>query len=68
MKDKDKPDPLYQTADALDERIVECTAEAHQYPASSKECQTILKEIARLRLYAEAKRWIESPRLKSGRR
>ena len=65
---KGKPHPLDQTADELDERIVECTAEAHQYPASSEERQAILKEIARLRLYAEAKRWIKSPGLKSGRR
>jgi hypothetical protein len=63
---KRKPHALYQTPDELDERIVDHTAEAHKYPASSEERQAILKEIARLRLYAEAKRWIESPGLKPG--
>ena len=65
---KRKPQALYQTADELDERIVEHTARAHQYPANSEEHRTILREIARLRIYAEAKRWVESPGLKPGRR
>jgi hypothetical protein len=64
---KRKPHAIYQTADELDDRIVKRTVEAHQYPADSEERQTILEEIAQLRIYAEAKRWIESPRLKPGR-
>ena len=64
---KRKPQALYQTADELDERIVEHVAKAHKYSASSEERQAILREIARLRIYAEAKRWVELPGVKSGR-
>jgi len=61
------PHAIYQTADELDDRIVKRTVDANQYPANSEERQAILKEIAQLRMYAEAKRWIESPGLQPGR-
>ena len=61
------PKPIYMTPDELDERILERTVEAHRHPDGSDERRTILKEIAQLRIYAEAKRWIESPGLKPGR-
>jgi hypothetical protein len=54
---------------AVDEvaRIVERTVGAHKHAADSRERQTILKEIARLRMHADANRWIDSPGLKPGR-
>lgn len=58
------PKAVYQTADEIDARIRQRTADAHQQPEGSAERQAILKEIAQLRVYAEAKRWIESPGLK----
>jgi hypothetical protein len=61
------PQLIYMTSDELDECILERTIEAQKHPKHSEECQTIFMEIAKLRLYADAKRWIESPRLKSGR-
>jgi hypothetical protein len=61
------PKAIYLSVDEIDARIVERTVEAHKHPADSKERQTILKEIAQLRMHADAKRWIESPGLKPGR-
>jgi hypothetical protein len=61
------PKAIYLSADEIDARIVERAVEAHKHPADSKERQTILKEIAMLRMYADAKRWIDSPGLKPGR-
>ena len=61
------PQAIYATPDQLDQRILERTVQAHRHPEGSEERRTILKEIAQLRMYAEAKRWIESPGLKPGR-
>jgi hypothetical protein len=60
------PQAIYQTSEELDARILELTVKVHNADGS-EERQTILKEIAQLRMYAEAKRWIESPGLKPGR-
>jgi hypothetical protein len=60
------PKVIYQTADEIDLRIVERENEAARLPPGESR-QSILKEIAQLRMYAEAKRWIESPGLKPGR-
>jgi hypothetical protein len=54
------------TPDELDQRILELTVEAYHLE-DSEERQAILKEIAQLHMYADAKRWIESPGLKPGR-
>ena len=61
------PKPIYMTPSQLDERILLRTVEAHKLPAESPLRQEIMKEIAQLRMYADAKRWIESPGLKPGR-
>jgi hypothetical protein len=61
------PKAIYMTPSELDQRILERTVEAHKQPANSEERQAILKEIAQLSMYAEAKRWIESPGLRPGR-
>jgi hypothetical protein len=43
------PKAIYLSADEIT-RIVERTVEAHKHPADSKQRQTILKEIAMLRM------------------
>lgn len=60
------PKAIYQTADEIDLSIVERQSEVANLPPGELR-QSILKEIAQLRLYADAKRWIESPGLKPGR-
>ena len=56
---------IYQTANEIDAGIKEREADAANTPPGPKR-QSILIEIARLRMYAEAKRWIESQELSSG--
>jgi len=56
------PQAIDMTPDQLDQRILELSVEANHLEGSG-ERQAILKEIAQLRLYADAKRWIESPGL-----
>jgi len=60
------PPAVYLTADEIDQLIKERAADADALE-DGPERQTILKEIAQLRMYADAKRWIESPGLKPGR-
>jgi hypothetical protein len=60
------PQPIYLSAYEIEQLIKERKAAADELP-EGMERQTILKEIAQLRMYAEAKRWIESPGLKPGR-
>jgi hypothetical protein len=59
------PKPIYMTADEIDRRAEQRTADARALPDGPAR-QAILKEIAQLRMYAEAKRWTESPGLKAG--
>jgi hypothetical protein len=61
------PQAIYLTPQELDARILERMFEARKQPADSEERQAILKEIAQLRMYAEAKRWTESSGLKPDR-
>jgi hypothetical protein len=61
------PKAIYMTPSELDRRIRERTVEALEWPTNSAERQVVLKEIAQLRMYADAKRWIDSPGLKPGR-
>jgi hypothetical protein len=57
------PKTIYLTATELEDVLKERLAEADELP-DGPERQALLKEIAQLRMYAEAKRWIESPGLK----
>jgi hypothetical protein len=59
------PKAIYLTADEIEEQIRELQADADAL-ADGPERQDILKEIAQLRMYADAKRWIESPGLRPG--
>ncbi len=56
---------IYLSADEIEQQIRDLQADADALP-DGPERQDILKEIAQLRMYAEAKRWIESPGLKPG--
>jgi hypothetical protein len=56
---------IYLSADEIEQLVKERKADADALP-DGPERQTILEEIAQLRMYADAKRWIESPGLKPG--
>jgi uncharacterized small protein (DUF1192 family) len=59
------PTAYYQaSASELEARIGNLRAEADRLKPSSKQRQAMLKQIAQLRMYADAKRWIELPRQK----
>jgi hypothetical protein len=60
------PKAIYMTSSELDERIRQREADAAMQ-SDGETRQTILKEIAQLRWYADTKRWIESPGLKAAR-
>jgi hypothetical protein len=60
------PKANYLTAHQLAERIKSQEAEAAKLPAGDLR-QEALKEIAQLRMYLDAKLWMESPGLKPGR-
>ena len=60
------PKAIYLSAEEIEQQISELQAEAAALE-EGPERQAILKETAQRRVYAEAKRWIESPGLKPGR-
>ena len=53
------PKATYQTAEELELRIKAREADAARLPAGEPR-QSILKEIAQLRAYADIKRWLSS--------
>ncbi len=59
------PKVIYLTAEEIEDILKERLAEADQLPAGP-ERQALLKEVAQLRTYAAAKRWLASPGLKPG--
>ena len=60
------PQAIYLSAAEIEHLVRERKADANSLP-DGPEREAILKEIARLRIYADAKRWIKSPGLKPGR-
>ena len=54
------PKATYQTADELELRIKEREADAALLPPGANR-QSVLKEIAQLRMYANVKRWAAAP-------
>ena len=58
---KQIPKALYQTADEIQERIRERQEDAMWLRPDSDEHRQIRQEISRLRIYAEAKRWLAGP-------
>jgi len=59
------PKAVYLTADQIEERIRGLETSALQLRADQNEHREIMQEIAKLRIYADAKRWIDSPGLKT---
>jgi hypothetical protein len=57
------PQAIYLNADEIEQLVKKREADAFAVP-DGPERQDILKQIAQLRMYADAKRWIESPGLK----
>lgn len=51
---------VYETPEQLEQRIKEREADAALLPAGATR-QSVLKEIAQLRVYASVKRWVGSP-------
>ena len=58
------PKSIYQTADEIEARIKGREADALWLEPGSEMHRAILKEIAQLRVYAEAKRWMAKPALR----
>lgn len=58
------PQAIYQTAEEIEARIRAREEDAARLP-SGESRQSVLKEVAQLRVYAEAKRWVESPGVRS---
>lgn len=56
---------IYQKPEEIDARIAELSADAAAMP-DGPDREGLLREIAQLRMYADAKRWIDSPGLKRG--
>lgn len=59
------PKAIYLSAEEIEEVLKERLADSDTLP-DGPERQELLKEIAQLRMYAEAKRWIASPGMKPG--
>ena len=58
------PRAIYLSADEIEAKIKQREDDALRLSPESAEHRAIMKEIAQLRVYAEAKRWITSPGLK----
>lgn len=56
---------IYQKPEEIDARIAELSADAAAM-SGGPDREGLLREIAQLRMYADAKRWIDSPGLKRG--
>ena len=54
---------IFMTQSELDDRIRQREATLSQLPPDSPEHRIVMREIAKLRIYAEAERWLEWQRL-----
>jgi hypothetical protein len=52
------PKALYQSADEIDQRIQQLERDALLLRPETDEHRKIMRQIAQLRLYADAKRWL----------
>ena len=59
------PKPLYKTVDAIEAQIESLELDALRLAADSEQHRRIMQEISRLRIYAEMKRWLTIPSLKT---
>ena len=55
------PKTIYPTIDEIDTRIRQREVEAMSLPPDSEGHRSIMKEIAQLRMYLGAKRWLFRP-------
>lgn len=55
------PKAIYQTSSEIEERIRQREFDAMRLRPNTDEHREIMKEIARLRIYADAKRWFTGP-------
>lgn len=55
------PKIVYRTAEQIETCIAEREDAAMKFAPDSSEHRAIMQEIAKLRLYAEAKRWLSNP-------
>jgi hypothetical protein len=58
------PNAVYQTPAEIEARIREREDEALDLAPDTNEHRALMREIAQLRVYAEAKRWMASPTIK----
>ena len=59
------PQAIYHTPAEIEEDIRQREIEAMRIPPDSDEHREIMQEIAKLRIYADAKRWINGPAKRS---
>jgi hypothetical protein len=55
------PRPIYQTPSEIEDRIRQREFDALRLRPDTDEHREIMREIARLRIYADAKRWLSGP-------
>jgi hypothetical protein len=55
------PKATYQTPEHIEARIAERMNDALSFPPDSAEHRALMQEISKLKIYAEAKRWIARP-------
>lgn len=55
------PKAIYESADQIEARIRQRELDAINLRPESAEHRAIMKEIAQLRVYADAKRWLSGP-------
>jgi len=55
------PKAVYQTPAEIEERIRKLEADTMRIRADSNEHRQIMQEISKLRIHADAKRWLASP-------
>lgn len=55
------PRAIYQTPAEIEENIRQREIDAMRIPPDSDEHRNIMQQIAKLRIYAEAKRWLAGP-------
>jgi hypothetical protein len=60
------PKTIYQTVDEIEARIRQGEAAALQLVPETEAHRAAMKELAQLRMYAEAKRWLAAPGPRAG--
>jgi hypothetical protein len=61
------PKAIYRTPVEIEEQIRQLESNTMRVRADTEEHRKIMQDIAKLRIYADAKRWMASPRLRQAR-